>query len=94
MRQVRALLLRLAALFRKAEAESEFSEELRSHVELHIEDNVRAGMSRQEARRSALLKLGGLEPTKEVYRERRGLPPPGRAMRHGPVPGRRRPARA
>jgi len=47
---------------------------LESHLQLHIEDNLRSGMSAQEARRQALLKLGGVEPTKEIYRERRGLP--------------------
>jgi hypothetical protein len=41
---------------------------------MHIEDNLRAGMSAQEARRAALLKLGGLEQTKENYRDRGGLP--------------------
>jgi putative ABC transport system permease protein len=41
---------------------------------MHMEDNLRSGMSAQEARRQALLKLGGIEPTKEIYRERRGLP--------------------
>src|SRR5205807_3542149 len=48
--------------------------ELESHLRLHIEDNLRSGMSQREARRQALLKLGGLEATKEIYRERRGLP--------------------
>src|SRR5579863_6285776 len=33
-----------------------------------------AGMSAEQARREALIKLGGIEPTKELYRERRGLP--------------------
>jgi len=41
---------------------------------MHIEDNVRAGMAPEEARRQALIKLGGMEQTKERYRERRGLP--------------------
>ena len=41
---------------------------------MHIEDNVRAGMTPEEARRQALIKLGGVEQTKENYRDRRGLP--------------------
>jgi predicted permease len=41
---------------------------------MHISDNVRAGMSPQEARRQALIKLGGITQTQELYRERRGLP--------------------
>jgi putative ABC transport system permease protein len=48
--------------------------EMQSHLALHIEDNLRSGMSPEEARRDALLKLGGIEQTKELVRERRSLP--------------------
>jgi predicted permease len=48
--------------------------ELESHLALHIEDNLRAGMTSEEARRRALIRLGGLEQAKELYRERRGIP--------------------
>src|SRR5260370_10235030 len=41
---------------------------------MEVEDNLRAGMSAAEARSDALMKLGGMEQTKETYRERRGLP--------------------
>jgi putative ABC transport system permease protein len=41
---------------------------------MHIDDNVRMGMSPQEARRQALIKLGGLMQTKEDWRGQRGLP--------------------
>ena len=41
---------------------------------MHIEDNLRVGMNAVEARREALMKLGGVEQTKEIYRERRGIP--------------------
>ena len=74
MRTLRAFLFRLAALVRKEQSEADFSEELRAHLHMHIEDNLRAGMNQQEARREALLKLGGVEPTKEIYRQRRSLP--------------------
>ncbi len=74
MRRLRALLIRLAELFRKDRQEREFSAELESHLQMHIEDNLRAGMSKAEARREALMKLGGIEQTKQIYRERRGLP--------------------
>lgn len=47
---------------------------MESHLQMHFEDNLRAGMSATEARRNALIKLGGLEQTKESYRERRGIP--------------------
>ena len=41
---------------------------------MQIEDNLRAGMSPERARREALLKSGGLETSKEACRDRRGLP--------------------
>jgi putative ABC transport system permease protein len=74
MRQLRALLIRIAGLFGKSRRERELAAELESHLQLHIEDNVRAGMTSQEARRRAVLKLGGLEQTKEAWRDRRSLP--------------------
>jgi macrolide transport system ATP-binding/permease protein len=74
MRRLRALFIRLAALFRKDRQDREVSAELEAHLQLHIEDNLRAGMSAAEARRQALIKLGGVEQTKEIYRDRRGLP--------------------
>jgi len=61
----RACFLRLAGLFRKRRSDSEFSAELESHLQLHIEDNLRAGMTPEAARRDALMKLGGIEQTKE-----------------------------
>ena len=74
MRYLRAWFKRLGGLFNRELRERELSAELESHLQLHIEDNLRAGMSAEEARRQALIKLGGLEQTKEAYRERRGLP--------------------
>jgi len=70
----RAWLYRVADLFRKRRREQELAAELQSHLQLHIDENVRMGLSVEEARRDALIKLGGVEPTKELYRERRGLP--------------------
>jgi hypothetical protein len=54
--------------------EDDLSDELASHLQLHIDDNLRAGMTPDEARRQAVLKLGGVEPVKEHVRDRRGLP--------------------
>jgi predicted permease len=61
-------------LFRKEELDREVSDELASHLEMHIEENLRVGMTSDAARRAALIKLGGLEQTKQIYREQRGLP--------------------
>src|SRR6267142_858288 len=61
MRQLQAWLLRLRGLFRKDQRDAEFSSELESHLQMHIENNLRAGMIAAEARRQALIKLGGVE---------------------------------
>jgi putative ABC transport system permease protein len=74
MRWLRAWFFRLGGLFGKRRREQELAAELDNHLQLHIEDNLRAGMRAEEARRQALIKLGGLEQTKEAYRDRRGLP--------------------
>jgi len=74
MRKLRALWLRLRGVFGSERANRDFGAELESHVAMDIEDGMRAGLSREEARRRALIKLGGLEQAKIVHRERRGLP--------------------
>lgn len=74
MKYLRAWLSRLAGVFSKQTRESEISHEIESHLEMQIEDNLRAGMTADEARRAAILKLGGVEQTKQAYRERGTLP--------------------
>src|SRR5260370_22434468 len=74
MRQLRALFIRFSELFRKPRRERELAAEWESHLHLHIEDKLRSGMTPQEARRQALLKLGGLDQTKGAYRDRQSLP--------------------
>jgi hypothetical protein len=44
--------VRLFSIFYRKQREQEFAEELESHLALHLEDNIRAGMSPEEARRS------------------------------------------
>jgi putative ABC transport system permease protein len=74
MKLIRASLLRLAGMFNKQRRDRELDDELASHLELHTEHNIRRGMSPSRARRVALISLGGLEATKERYRDRRGFP--------------------
>ena len=73
MMALRAFLLRLRALVLKRRLEDELSEEIRSHLEMQIEDNYRRGMSPEDARLDALRKFGGIEQVKEVYRDHRSL---------------------
>ncbi len=71
---LRAFLHRLAALFRRRRLEGDLDEELRSHLEMAVERNLRKGMSAEDARREALRSFGGVEQAKENYRDQRGLP--------------------
>lgn len=74
MRRLRAWFSRLGEVFGKRRREQELSREIESHLLMHIDDNLSAGMPQVQARKEALMKLGGIELTKENYRERRGLP--------------------
>src|SRR5262245_16475913 len=74
MRRIRAFLNRLVGLFCQGQRDRQLAEEIESHLQLHIEDNLRAGMAPEEARRQAILKLGGIDATEEAYRDRRSFP--------------------
>jgi predicted permease len=74
MRQLRAWLLRFKGVFLKGAGESDLANEIESHLQMHIDDNIRAGMSPQEAKRVAVMKLGGIDQTKEAYRDRATIP--------------------
>ncbi len=62
------------ALLHKDKDEQDMDRELRFHLEMEIEGNVRRGMSLPEARREALLRFGGVEKFKEECRDVRGAP--------------------
>ena len=74
MRQLRSLWLRLLGFFSPNRASADFDAELQSHLQMHIDDHLRAGMPPEEARRRALVQLGGLEQTRQAHRDRRTLP--------------------
>jgi len=74
MRGLRAKLARFAGIFSKNRREDDFAAEIDAHVQMQIEDNLRAGMSAEEARRAAVIKLGGVEQTRQAYRERGTVP--------------------
>ena len=69
-----AVLHRIAALFRRRRLEKDLDDELRSHLEMSIELNRQKGMSSADARREALRSFGGVEQTKQIYREQGGCP--------------------
>jgi macrolide transport system ATP-binding/permease protein len=74
MKTLRAWFNRLSGLFSNRRREQEFAAELEGHMQLHIDENIRSGMTPEAARRDAILKLGGLEPTRQAYRERGTVP--------------------
>lgn len=73
VRRFRAWFVRLASLLNE-QRHADVAAELDHHFDAHVEDCVRAGMTREEARRAATVKLGGIEQTKALIRDRRGVP--------------------
>jgi putative ABC transport system permease protein len=73
MRTLWALWARVKGVFLKDWRERELAAEFESHLQMHIDDYVRAGMSPEQARREALIKFGGMEAAKESVRERSRL---------------------
>lgn len=60
-----SLLRRISNLFFREKVDREIDAELRSHIEMRIEENMANGMPAEEARRDALLRFGNLSSTKE-----------------------------
>src|SRR5262245_45499363 len=69
----RLFIHRLRGLFLKRKMERDLEDEIRAHLDMQIEDNLRLGMSPEEARYEALRKFGGVEQVKESYRDRSSL---------------------
>src|ERR1700677_3709565 len=74
MRKLRALWIRLRGMYRTRPANEDFAAELESHLQMHIDDHLRSGTSPEEARRQALIRLGGREQAEQAFRERTTLP--------------------
>ena len=71
---LRTLLSRCTAFFVTRKLDGELDEELGSHIEFAIQENLSRGMSDEDARTTALRQFGGVTQIKESYRLRRGLP--------------------
>ncbi len=56
-------------VFNRKNSEAELDAELRAYLELSIDENLRAGMAPEAARRAALLKIEGMAQVKEQCRE-------------------------
>ncbi|MGB6690205.1 MAG: ABC transporter permease [Terracidiphilus sp.] len=71
---MRILWSRFAALLRKRRLDADLDEELRAHVDLAIEENLKRGLAPDDARNAALREFGGVTQAKESYRMQRGVP--------------------
>ena len=71
---VRTLLKRTTSLFNTGSLDRDLEEELRAHIDFAIVENMQRGMSQKQARTAALREFGGINQTKEQYRNQRGIP--------------------
>src|SRR5690242_19819685 len=69
MRTVRDIAMRVLGLARRATMERRLDDEMRFHLDMLTEQEVRAGRSPSEARRAALATFGGLERFKDDARD-------------------------
>lgn len=74
MELLREWILRMRAFFRKRALDRDFEDEVSSHIEQAVKENVERGVDPNEARREALVRFGGIEQAKEIHRAARGAP--------------------
>ena len=74
MISLRQAFNRFRAFLRSEQLDREVKEEMASHLEMAVEENLRRGMSAEEARRQALVRFGGVQQAIEQHRESRTLP--------------------
>jgi len=65
---IKSSIRRLAAPFKRDRLDQELNEEIQFHLDMETEDNLRKGMTPEEARYAAMRKFGGVEQAKEHYR--------------------------
>src|SRR5258705_4843739 len=74
MKRLPTFASRLFGFFSKQRIERDLDSEVQSHLDMLIAENIRRGMPPDAARHAANREFGGVEQTKEIYREQRGLP--------------------
>ena len=74
MTPIRVLVSRIRGLWSKRAMDSRLEEELQCHLDLLEQDAVRRGLPPHEARLAARREFGGLQQTKETWRDTRGFP--------------------
>jgi hypothetical protein len=71
---VHILWAKIRAIWAKSDLDDEFNAELEAHLDLLTAEYEKSGMKPQEARRQAILRVGGRETLREENRDSRGLP--------------------
>ncbi len=71
---LREALNRIRSFFRKTPLDQELNEEVAEHLEMAVEENMRSGMSQEDASRQAFIQFGGVQQARERHSESRGLP--------------------
>ncbi len=74
MRKLRAFWIRFCGIFTTRRIGDDLDAELQSHLAEAIDEGQRLGLSETEARRRALLRVGGAEQVRQAYRDRATLP--------------------
>jgi predicted permease len=72
--RLRSLISRISTLVRRSSADNDLNAELRAHIDALTDENIRRGMTIEDARAAAHREFGGVEQTKESYRDQRSLP--------------------
>jgi putative ABC transport system permease protein len=73
MENWRVIIHRIRGFLGKRRRDRELDSEFRAHIELLAEENIRKGMTPEEARYAARREFGGVEQAKELYRDQRGV---------------------
>lgn len=74
LNRIRVMGRRMHGLFARSRLDKEFKQEIDTHLEMLTEENLRRGLSPEEARRIARVQLGGMTQLREIHREMWSLP--------------------
>src|SRR5262245_37183281 len=69
MKALRRFVARLAGWTGQSKRERELNEKFATHLQMQIDDNMRAGMPLEDARHMALLKIGPSESARHSMRD-------------------------
>jgi predicted permease len=72
--RLQQIIARIGSYFQSSRLDQDLDHELEAHIAAAVEQNIRKGMSEQQALRTARVELGGVTQLREEHRETRGLP--------------------